>query len=296
MDTLTGQSKPAILTCAVTGEGPLNPDHPNFPITTTQIADAAAQAAQAGATTIHCHVRDPDTGQGSHDPALYAALVEEIRSRDLDILLNLTCGGNATFAPEPFDSCTPGPASDAGSVGVRVRHIEECAPEIASLDITTMNEDDQVYLNTAPTLRAMAQRFRDANVKPEFEVFGPGDLVFLGDLIARDMVAPPPLVQFVMGVRWGMPCNIETIMYMKSQLPAGAEWGMLGIGRNQMPVAALSAVLGGHVRVGLEDNLYLEKAVFATNGQLVERARMLIEGVGRKVATPSQAREILGLL
>ena len=287
--------KPAILTCAVTGEGPFNRDHPSFPVTPEQICAAVEEAAAAGASVVHCHVRDPETGDGCHDPVLYAELTERIREKNIDVVLNLTCGGNATFAPEPFDSGQPGPLTDAGSVDVRMRHLEECRPEIASLDVTTMNEDDIVYLNTAPTLRAMAERFRAANVKPELEVFGPGDLELVKDMIADGIIDSPPYIQFVLGVKWGMPWNVETIMYMKSQLPEGAEWGMLGIGRHQMPTVALSTILGGNVRVGLEDNLYLEKGVFATNGQLVERACSIVNNLGRRVATPDEAREILGL-
>ncbi|MGL5839520.1 MAG: 3-keto-5-aminohexanoate cleavage protein [Sphingorhabdus sp.] len=287
--------KPAILTCAVTGEGPLNPKHPNFPVTPEQICAAVVEAAEAGASMVHCHVREPDTGKGSHDPALYRELMDRIRASGVDVVINFTAGGNADFVPEPFDSANPGPASTAGSVETRLRHVIECRPEVASLDVTTMNDGDIVYLNTAPTLRGMAEGFKAHGVKPEIEVFGPGDIEFAKDMIARGIVAPPPLFQFVLGVRWGMPANAETVMYMKSQLPADAVWGMLGIGSMQMPVAALSAVLGGNVRVGLEDNLYLEKGVFATNGQLVTRAKSIIENVGRRVATPDEARAIMGI-
>ncbi|MEM8985396.1 MAG: 3-keto-5-aminohexanoate cleavage protein [Pseudomonadota bacterium] len=287
--------KPTILTCAVTGEGAFNRDHPSFPVTPEQICAAVEEAAAAGASVVHCHVRDPETGEGCHDPVLYAELTERIREKRVDVVLNLTCGGNATFAPDPFDSSHPGPLTDAAGVDVRMRHLEECRPEIASLDVTTMNEDDVVYLNTAPTLREMAKRFRAVNIKPELEVFGPGDLELVKDMIDSGIIDAPPYIQFVLGVKWGMPWNIETIMYMKSQLPEGAEWGMLGIGRRQMPTVALSAILGGNVRVGLEDNLYLEKGVFATNGQLVERACSIVTSIGRRVATPDEAREILNL-
>lgn len=287
--------KPAILTCAVTGEGEFNRDHPSFPVTPAEICDAIVEAAEAGASMAHCHVRDPKTGKGSHDPELYAELTERVRATGVDIILNLTCGGNAEFAPEPFDSAEPGRETTVANVDVRLRHIEECRPEVASLDVTTMNDADIVYLNTAPTLRAMAERFRAANVKPEIEVFGPGDLELAKDMVRRGLIDAPLCVQFVLGVPWGMPANPETIMYMKGQLPENTVWGMLGIGRQQMPVAALAAVLGGNVRVGLEDNLYLERGVFATNGQLVERAHSIITNIGRRVATPDEAREILGL-
>lgn len=288
-------STPAILTCAVSGEGPIHPDFPDFPITPERIAAEVVAAAKAGASMVHCHVRDPKTGQGSHDPKLYKELSEHVRASGVDVVFNLTCGGNADYIPEPFDSANPGPLSTVASVDQRVQHIEECRPDVASLDVTTMNDADMVYLNTAPTLRAMAQRFRKAGVKPEIEVFGAGDLELAKDMIDRGLIDGPPMIQFVLGVPWGMPCTPETIMYMKSLLPEGAVWGMLGIGRNQMPVAALAAVLGGNVRVGLEDNLYLSKGVWASNAELVTRGKALIEGIGRKVATPDEAREILGL-
>jgi uncharacterized protein (DUF849 family) len=287
--------KPTILTCAVTGEGAFNRKHPNFPVTPRQICDAVIEAAEAGASAAHCHVRDPETGDGSHAPELYAELVELIRASGVDIVLNLTCGGNADYVPEPFDSAMPGPRSTVGSIETRLRHIAECRPDIASLDATTMNDGDIVYLNTAPTLRAMTEGFRSYGVKPEIEVFGPGDILFAKDMIARGIVDAPPLFQFVMGLNWGMPATFETVHYMKGLLPEDAVWGMLGIGPAQMPVVALSAIMGGNIRVGLEDNIYLKRGIFATNGDLVRQARQIVEGVGRPIATPDEARQILGL-
>jgi uncharacterized protein (DUF849 family) len=288
-------SKPVVLTCAVTGEGPFNRAHPNFPVTPQQICDAVLEAAEAGASAVHCHVRDPETGNGSHAPELYAELVNLIRATGVDIILNLTCGGNAYFVPEPFDSANPGPRSTAASVATRLRHIAECRPEIASLDVTTMNDGDIVYLNTAPTLRALAEGFKEYGAKPEIEVFGPGDILFARDMISKGIIEQPPIFQFVLGVNWGMPATLETVTYMRGLLPENAVWGMLGIGAAQMPVAALSAIMGGNIRVGLEDNIYLERGIFATNGQLVTRARQIAENLGRPIATPGEARQILGL-
>jgi uncharacterized protein (DUF849 family) len=287
--------KPAVLTCAITGEGPLNPKHPNFPITPQQICDAVLEAVEAGASAVHCHVRDPETGDGTHAPELYAELTDLIRKTGVNIILNLTCGGNADFIPEPFDSAQPGPRSTAASVETRLRHIAECRPDVASLDVTTMNDGDIVYLNTAPTLRAMAEGFRKYGVKPEIEVFGPGDILFAKDMIARGIIEEPPIFQFVLGVNWGMPATLETVTYMKGLLPENAVWGMLGIGAAQMPVVGLSAIMGGNIRVGLEDNIYLSRGVFATNGQLVAKAKQICENIGRPIATPEEARQILGL-
>ena len=288
-----------ILTCAVTGNAPFNPKHPAMPITPAQIAAACVEAARAGASIVHIHVRDPATGKGSRDPLLFREVVDRVRSSGVDVVLNLTCGLGAFLFPDPDDESRALPESEVLPVAERVRHLEDCLPEIASLDITTGNqvEGDMefVYLNTTRTLRQMAKRFQELNIKPELEVFGAGDIRFGAALVAEGLVDGPAFFQMVLGVLWGAPATVETILYQKSLLPPGAQWAAFGIGRQEMPMVAQAALLGGHVRVGLEDNLYLSRGVFATNGQLVERAAQIITNLGMNVASPGEARQVLGL-
>jgi uncharacterized protein (DUF849 family) len=292
-------SRKIILTCAATGENQYNRAHPNFPVTPAQIADAAFEAQEAGASAVHLHVRNPATGAGSRDPKLFAELTENVRSRGLRVILNLTCGGGATYVPSPENDGIAGPGTDVGDVENRTRHIRENRPEVCSLDVTTQNQMDgdheYIYMHSQRTLRAMAKTFRDLGVKPELEVFAAGDVLFANQMISEGLIAPPPFFQMVLGTRWGLPADVETILYLKRLLPPGAMWSAFGIARMQMPIVAQSVLLGGHVRVGLEDNLYLSRGVFATNGQLVARAKRIIEDLGHTVATPDEAREMLHL-
>jgi len=292
-------SRKVILTCAVTGNAPFNPKHPAMPITPAQIADACVEAARAGASVAHIHVRDPETGGGSRDPKLFKEVVDRVRQSGTDIILNLTCGLGAFFLPDPEDEARALPESDVIPVAERVRHLEECLPEIASLDITTGNQVEGtlefVYLNTTRTLRAMAKRFQELGVKPELEVFSAGDILFGKSLISDGLIDGVPLFQMVLGVLWGAPATTETMIYQRNLIPENAQWAAFGIARDEMPMVAQSALLGGNVRVGLEDNLYLSRGVFATNGQLVERASTIINHLGMSVATPAEAREIMQL-
>ena len=288
-----------IVTCAVTGNAPFNPEHPAFPVTPAQICDAVVEAAEAGAAIAHIHVRDPETGEGSRDPALFKEVVDRVRQTGTDIVINLTAGMGAFFLPDPEDEGRALPESDVANVDERVQHLEACLPEMASLDISTGNQVEGtmefVYLNTTRTLRAMAKRFQALNVKPELEVFQAGDILFGKQLIEEGLIDDPPLFQLVLGVLWGAPSDPETMIYMRNLLPGNASWAALGIGRREFPVVAQSVLLGGHVRVGLEDNLYLDRGVFASNGQLVERACTIIDNLGESVATPGEARAMLGL-
>jgi uncharacterized protein (DUF849 family) len=288
-----------IITCAVTGNAPFNPRHPAFPVTTQQIAAACVEAAKAGAAIVHVHVRDPKTAAGSRDPRLFKQTVDELRETGTDVILNLTAGLGGFYLPDPTNEGRALPESDIASVDERMEHLELCRPDIASLDITTGNQVEGplefVYLNTTRTLRAMARRFQELNIKPELETFNAGDVEFGKALIQEGLVSGVPLFQFVLGIKWGAPADSRTLLYMRDLLPPNACWAALGTGRLQMPVVAQSVLLGGNVRVGLEDNLYLRKGVFATNGQLVGQAKMLIEGLGYDVATPEEARAMLGI-
>lgn len=289
-----------ILTCAVSGNAPFNAKHPDFPVLPKDIARNCVEAAKAGASVVHIHVRDPETKLGSRDPALFREVVDRIRQSGVDIVINLTAGHGAFFLPDPADESRGLPESDMLSAAERVRHLGDCLPEMASLDITTGNQEEGpvqfVYLNTTRTLRQMARLFQQLKVKPELEVFSAGDILFGNQLVAEGLVDGTPLYQMVLGVKWAAPATPETMLYQRSLLPPGAHWAAFGIGRMQMPMVAQAALLGGNVRVGLEDNLYLSRGVFATNAQLVERAVRIIQDIGGSVATPAEARQQLGLV
>jgi len=292
-------SHKTIITCAVTGNAPFNRRHPSFPVTPTQIAAACVEAVRAGAAIVHIHVRNLKTGEGSRDPRLFKEVVDRLRDSRTDVVVNLTGGLGGFFLPDPADESRALADSDVASVDERMEHLELCRPELASLDITTGNQVEGslefVYLNSTRTLRAMAARYRELNIKPELEVFSAGDVEFGKALIKEGLVPGTPLFQFVLGLKWGAPADSKTILYMRELLPADAMWAALGTGRLQMPVMAQTALLGGNVRVGLEDNLYLRRGVFATNGQLVECAKSILEALGYETATPADARKLLGL-
>lgn len=291
-----------ILTAAVTGDGPIHPRYPNYPVTPAQIADACIQAADAGASIVHIHGRDPQTGLGNRDAAIFREIVERVRDRNDHVVINLTTGMGATFVPEPEDEARAHPTTDVAGAAERVRHVAEMRPELCTLDVTTMNLEggiagapDCIFMNTPGTLARMADLIRKAGVKPEIEVFNPGDILLARRMIEQGMIDPAPLFQICLGVKWSAPADAKTLIYMKELLPEGAIWSAFGISRWQMDLVALSTIMGGHCRVGLEDNIYLERGVFATNGQLVERAATIISNLGCDVATPDEAREILGV-
>jgi uncharacterized protein (DUF849 family) len=288
-----------ILTCAVTGGNSFNRKFPNYPITPQQIAAAAIEAQEAGASAVHLHVRDPHTGDGSRDPKLFRELVEDLRGRGLRAIMNLTCGGGGSYIPSDENDGIAGSGTDVGNVENRTAHIAENVPEVCSLDVTTQNQLDGttelIYLHSQRTLRRMARTFYDLGVKPEIEVFAPGDVLFANQMISEGLFQPPPFFQMVLGTRWGLPSDVETILYLKRLLLPGSLWAAFGLAAMQMPLVAQSVILGGHARVGLEDNLYLERGVFATNGQLVARAIRIIEDLGAAVASPDEARQILHL-
>lgn len=293
-------SKKTILTCAVTGGAPYNKKHPSMPVTPKQIADACIEAASAGASIVHIHVRDPETGEGNRDRAHFREVVDRVRQTGTDIVLNLTCGMGAYFLPDPENEGHMLPGSDVVGVDERVAHVEELLPEIATLDIVTNNQvegpTEYIYFSPTHTLRAMAKRFQAAGVKPELEVFGAGDILFGNKLVEEGLIDGPPMMQMVLGVQWAAPHGVETILYQKSLMAPGTIWGAFGIGREQMPMLAHTLLLGGNIRVGLEDNLYMSRGVWATNGQLVERAYSLVNAVGGyEVATPAETREMLKL-
>ena len=287
-----------IITCAITGAGDTVGKSPNVPVTPEQIANSALEAASAGATVVHCHVRNPETGKGSRRVDLYREVMERIRAKNTDVIINLTAGmgGDVVIGngEKPLDFAD---GTDCVGPLERLLHIEALRPEICTLDCGTLNFGDgqSIMVQTPTQLRQQAALIKSYGVKPEMEIFDSGNLWFANQLVKEGLIDGPPLYQLCLGIPWGAPYNTETMAYQKSQLPDGAVWAAFGIGRNQMQAVAQATVLGGHVRVGLEDNLYLEKGVFATNGSLVEKAVKLIEILGTKIATPDEGRAILGL-
>ena len=287
-----------IITCAVTGSGNSVGRHPDIPITPEQIANASIDAAKAGAAVVHIHVREPDTGAASRRPDLFREVVSRIRESDTDVVLNLTTGmGGDLFLGPDEDTLNLSDRTDCVGQIERMRHVEELLPEICSLDCGSFNYDEgsYVYVSTTNMLRTGAKRLQAINVKPELEVFDLGHVWFAKQLLAEGLINDPPLFQVCMGIRWGAEALTRNFQAMVDNLPTGANWAGFGVGALEFPMVAQAALLGGNVRVGLEDNLYLEKGVLASNAQLVERARKVVELMGAKVQTPAQARESLGL-
>ena len=268
-----------------------------MPVTPEQIANSAIEAVRAGASAVHLHVRDPKTGKGSRDPALFRETVDRVRQSGVDVVINLTAGMGGDWTPAKDNWAMPGPGTDMIGPDERLAHVKECLPEICSLDCGTLNfgNDDTIYISTPPILRRMAALTKDWGVKPELEVFELGHIRFAKAMYAEGLLADPPMFQLCLGIPWGADQSVEIMAAMKAQLPPEASWASFGISRMQMPMAAAAVALGGNVRVGLEDNLFLDRGVLATNAQLVERARTIIEGMGAKVLTPQQARNKLKL-
>jgi len=291
----TKMNEEVIISCAVTGAGETVGVHPAIPVTPEEIANAAIEAARAGAAIAHIHVRDLQTGKGNRDRALFREVVERIRESDTDVVINLTTGMGGDYIPSETDPAVAAPESDYVTPEERVLHIEELRPEICSLDCGSMNFGSGLALNTVDHLRVMAEHIKACGVKPEIEAFELGHIWLAKQLIKEGIIDEPPLFQLCLGIPWGAEANAETLLVMRNMLPEGANWAAFGIARAQFPMVAQAMLLGGHVRVGLEDNLYLERGVFASNGQLVEKAVKIVETLGARVLSPQEAREKLGL-
>lgn len=287
------------ITCAVTGSGNTQGIHPDLPITPKQIADAAIEAARAGAAIAHIHVRDPETGKGCRDVALYREVKERIRASDTDVIINFTAGMGGDIVFGPGESPLPLDPAGTDMVGPmeRLIHVQELLPEICTLDCGTMNfaEADYVMTNTPGMLRTMAAEVQRLGVRPELEVFDTGHLVFVKEMIRDGLLDDPVMIQLCMGIPYGAPDDPLTTMAMVHQLPAGAVFSGFSISRKQLPYVAMAALAGGNCRVGLEDNLYLGKGQFASNGQLVERAAQVLTGMGARLLGPAEVRAKLKL-
>ena len=287
-----------IITCAVTGAGDTVGKHPAIPVSPKQIADSALEAAAAGATIVHCHVRDPETGKGARGVELYREVMERIRAKNQDVIINLTAGmGGDLEVGAGENPMKWGSGTDLVGPVERLLHVKELRPELCTLDCGSLNFGDGngIVVQTPAQLREQAKLIKSYGVKPEMEIFDSGNLWFAKQLCAEGLIDGPPMFQLCLGIPWGAPYDSETMAYQKAQLPAGAVWAAFGIGRNEFAAVAQAVLLGGHVRVGLEDNLWLEKGVYASNGSLVEKAVKIIELLGTKVATPGEGREILKL-
>ena len=291
-------NREVFITCAVTGSGGTQDRSPHVPRSPEQIAKSAIDAAKAGAAIVHCHVRDPETGKPSRDPKLYREVTERIRDSGTDVVLNLTAGMGGDMYFDGTENMTQmAKRSDMAGAEERVAHVVECRPEICTLDCGTLNFGDgnTIVIQTPAQLREQARLIKSYGVKPEMEIFDSGNLWFAKQLCAEGLIDGPPLFQLCLGIPWGAPYDTETMAYQKAQLPPDAIWAAFGIGRNEFPAVAQAVLLGGHVRVGLEDNLWLERGVHASNGTLVAKAVKIIELLGPKPATPDEARAILKL-
>jgi uncharacterized protein (DUF849 family) len=284
------------ITAAVTGNLTTLEQTPHLPITPVQIADACLEAAEAGAAVAHIHVRDPATGRPSMELALYREVVERIRARNKELILNLTTGPGGRFVPSKDDPAVAGPGTTLMRPEARAEHIAALRPDICTLDLNTMNSGGQVVINTPDSVRRMASVIRQARVKPEIELFDSGDIALLHDLVADGTLDAAPLCSLVMGVRYGFQPSPETTLYARSLLPDGAVFTAIGIGRHVFGMAALSYLAGGHVRVGIEDGAYLSRGVLApSNAAMVAKIRGIVEALGAEVATATEARDLIGL-
>ena len=292
-------NKEVFITCAVTGSGGSQDRSPHVPRSPQQIADSAIAAAKAGAAVVHCHVRDPETGKPSRDLGYYREVTDRIRDAEVDAILNLTAGMGGDMIFGNVESPLPTiEGTDMIGATARVAHIAECLPEICTLDCGTMNfaEADYVMTNTPGMLTAMGRMMTELGVKPEVEAFDTGHLWYAKQLVADGVLEPDVLVQLCMGVPWGAPDDLNTFMAMVNNVPDNWTFSAFGLGRNQMAYVAASVLAGGNVRVGLEDNIWLEKGVLAENWQLVERAGTIIENMGARVISPAEVRAKLGMV
>ena len=291
-------NKDVIISCAVTGAGDTVGKHPSIPVTPEQIASAAIEAASAGAAIAHIHVRDPKTGKGSRNNELYKEVVNRIKDSGTDVIINLTSGmgGDIEIGPED-DLMNFGPNTDFVNALERLSHVEELLPDICSLDCGTLNFGDgnMIYVGTPEQLRIGAKRIQELGVKPELEVFDTGHMWFANKMHDEGLLDPPALFQICLGIPYGAPASTGSMKNMVEMLPEGSNWAAFGIGAMQMPMVAQAILLGGNDRVGLDDNLYLEKGVYASNGTLVEKATTIVNNLGANVMSAQEARKKLGL-
>ena len=287
-----------ILTCAITGAGDTVKKNKNVPVTPEEIANSAIESAEAGASIVHIHVRDPVTGKGSRNPELFSDVVHRIRSSKTDVVINLTAGMGGDWVPDKKNYSMPSEGTDMVGPDERLTHVKKCLPEICSLDCGTLNFGDEnlIYISTPKILSRMAFLIKKWKIKPELEVFDLGHIRLAKYLIEKKLIVSPPMFQICLGIPWGADQSTDIMKIMRDNLPSNSIWAGFGISKMQMPMVAASVTLGGNVRVGLEDNLYLEKGILANNTDLVKRAKKIIELIGGKVMSPADTRKKLNLI
>jgi len=286
-----------MICCAVTGSADTPRKNPAVPVTPEAIARSAIDAAKAGAAVVHIHVRDPQTGKPSMELAHYREVVDRIRDSGVDVIINLTTGAGGRFAPGADDPRQPGPGTTLSRPAERVRHIEALRPDICSLDMGSLNLGEMVFANTPAHLAQMATAVLAAGVVPELEVFEAGHVILAKSMLEKKILKPPTLWQICLGVSWAQPATTDAMSYMRRLLPEGSTWFSFGVGPQQFPMVAQAVLLGGHARVGLEDNLYLSRGVLApSNAALVDRAVQIVRVLGEEVASAAEAREQIGLV
>lgn len=292
-------SRNVFITCAVTGAGDTTGRSPKVPMTPRQIADSCIEAAQAGAAVVHIHVRNPQTGGAARDPALYREVVQYIRASGVDMVLNLTAGmgGDLTLGnvEQPLPPNEIG--TDMAGATERLAHVRELLPEICTLDCGTMNfgEGDYVMTNTPATLKEIAKQIKEMGVRPEIEAFDTGHILLAKWLKDQGLIEDPGMIQLCMGIPWGAPDDFSTFMAMVNAVPKDWTFSAFSIGRNQLPYVAMAILAGGNIRVGLEDNIWLDRGVLASNGDLVKRAVTIAEAMGSKIMTPHEVRQTMQL-
>jgi uncharacterized protein (DUF849 family) len=289
-------ARKTILTCAVTGNITTRAQHPRLPITPAEIAEAAVAAGRAGAAVAHIHARDPKTERGTIDTVLFREIVDRIRDAGSDIVINLSTGEGGRFLPDDDEPRVAAPGTTLVAPERRVVHVEALRPEICTLDLNTMFSGTGVVINTPRNVTRMAERIYAAGTLPELELFDGGDVQLARHLLEQGVLKAPALIQLVLGVRFGSAANPETLFYLRSQLPPDCIWAAFGLGRMAFPLLAQAWLLGGHVRIGLEDVVHLRRGVLARdNAELVEHAVSLVNHLGGELATPDEARAMLGL-
>lgn len=288
-------TKPVVVTCAITGSHQDFRKHPDYPITPAQIARDCIAASRAGAAIAHVHARDPATGWPSMELAIYREIIDRVRSADCDIILNLTTGEGAVFEPRADDPNRNTDRGNMASPAARVVHIETLQPEICTIDVATMNFGEFAFINMARDLRVMAERMIASGTQPEIEVFDVGHVVLANRLIDEGYLRPPFLFQLCLGIAYGAPATPQAMALMASMLPEGAVWSAFGVGPKAFDIVANAVTMGGNVRVGLEDNMYLSRGRFASNAELVDRAVNIVGLLNRNLATAAEAREIMGV-
>lgn len=288
-------SQKIMLTAAVTGAGDTTAKNPHVPVTPKEIADSAIASARAGATVAHVHARDPETGGISHNIDHYREIVDRIRDSETDVVINITSGGGGDFIPSLKTPAAGGAGTHIQTPAERHEPVGELLPEMCTLDCGSVNFGDMIYMSPTEWLREQASLVKKSGVKPELECFDTGHLRFANQLVQEGLIEGEPMYQFCLGIPWGAAADAETISYMKSRIPANAHWSAFAIGRNQFPLAMQTALLGGNVRVGLEDNIYLKKGVPATNEQLVDKMVSMLHANTIDIMTPEEARSTYGL-